>query len=198
MNRHCYFRKAIPVMVSIALLLQFSTPVTAGTVTFRVGQVQVPAGSTIDVPVEVVGSPGIGPLHLELTYDPAVLTAVEVTRGPLLSNALMESSVSGRGRVVAAIVAADPIKGDGVVVSVRFKAIGAQGQKSALTLEGVKAWERGNGRDILVTTEAGQATVTGDLSMLWVIIGAACLLALILGTVGLAIFLLTRRKTTRR
>jgi hypothetical protein len=198
MNKKSRCTKAFFVVISLALLLQFATPVTAATVTFRVGRVQVAPGSTADVPVEVVGSPGIGPLHLELVYDPAVLSAVEVTRGPLLSNALMESSVAGRGRVVAAIVAADAIKGDGVVIKVRFKAIGTQGQQSALTLDGVKAWERGNGRDVLVNTEAGLATVTGNLTTLWILVAAACLIGLALIGGGILLTLIIRRRSAPR
>jgi len=193
MNTCRYWRKAIFVLVTLVLLLQLATTVSASTVLFRAGRVQVASGAMVLVPVEVVGAPGIGPLHLELAYDPEVLTAVEVTKGVLLKNAIMESSVTGRGRVVAAIVAADPIKGDGVVVNVRFKAIEVQGQQSALSLEGVKAWERGNGHDVMVNTEAGQATVTADYTM-WILVVVVCVLSLVVLGGGLIAFLLLKRR----
>jgi hypothetical protein len=188
---HLGFVLRISFVVSLSLL--FWQSADAATATFRVGTVQVSPGSTVDVPIEVVGAPGIGPLHLELTYDSSVVAAQEVVRGPMLSNALMETNVAARGRVVMAIVSADAIKGDGVVLKVRFKGLGSQGQASALTLEGVKAWERGNGRDILVKTEAGRATIAADYSM-WLLLGAACLCLLVLFAVAVLLFLLLRRR----
>ena len=174
------------VLSGVAWLVLSAQCVQAATVMLRVGTVQVAAGSTVEVPIEAVGAPGIGPLHLELVYDPTVLLAQQVSRGPLLTNALLESNVSKQGRVVIGLVAADAIKGDGVVIKVRFKAVGNQGQQSALTLDLVKAWERGNGRDVLVTTEAGRATVLADFTM-WFIVAGACLglFILLLGGVGL-------------
>lgn len=170
--------------------------VRAATVTLRVGSVQASPGSAVEVPIEAVGAPGIGPLQMELVYDPAVLTAETVTRGALLSgNALVESNVTPRGRVIIAIVAADPIKGDGVIVNVRFKVSGSAAQPSVLTLEAVRAWERGNQREVLVKTEAGKVTVAAvaaDL-LLWVLLCAACLFGLVL-TGGSGVWILTRRK----
>jgi|GEM_PF-2011212 hypothetical protein len=167
----------------------------AATVTLRVGSVQATAGSTVEVPIEAIGAPGIGPMEMGLAYDPAVLTAETVTRGALLSgNALMEFNVAPRGRVVIALVASDPIKGDGAIVNVRFKVIGNAGQ-SALTLQAVRAWERGNQREVLVKTEAGKVTVAAVAPDLLpaLLLGAACLLGLGL-TGGGGIWVLGRRR----
>ena len=187
------FWLAILVFLGAVLLTQAAY---AATVTLRVGTAQASAGGTVEVPIEAVGAPGIGPMQMELVYDPAVLTAESVTRGALLSgNALMESNVTPRGRVIIAMVAADPIKGDGVVVKVRFKVIGSAGQQSALTLEAVKAWERGNQREVLVQTEAGKVTVAAVAtdSSLWLFLCAACLCSfLLIASVG--VLLWTRRR----
>jgi hypothetical protein len=150
----------------------------------------------VEVPIEAVDAPSIGPMQMELVYDPAVLTAEMVMRGALLSgNALMESNVTSRGRVIIAMVASDPIKGNGVIVKVRFKVIGSAGQQSALTLESVKVWERGNQREVLIKTETGKLTVAAVAAdfLLWFLLCAACLFGLLLtGSAG--IWLLTRRK----
>jgi hypothetical protein len=192
MKKHNHLGLALLAVIGFVFLPQSVRVAHAATVMLRVGTVQVAAGGTVDVPIEAVGAPGIGPLHLELTYDPAVLTAQEVTRGPLIANAMMEQSVSARGRVVIALVSADAIKGDGVVVKVRFKATGSQGQQSALTLDAVRAWERGNGRDVIVRTEAGRATVANDyVPLLW--IAVACLLLLLLAGGGGLVLLWSRR-----
>jgi hypothetical protein len=189
MRKRNMFYHTVLVLLGVVLL---GEAVHAATVTLRVGSAQASPGSTVEVPIEAIGAPGIGPMQMELVYDPAVLTAETVTRGALMSgNALMESNVIPRGRVVIAMVAADPIKGDGVIVKVRFKVIGNAGQQSTLTLETVKAWERGNQREVLVKTEAGKVTVATDYS-LWLLLGAACLCSLML--MGGGIWLLTRRK----
>lgn len=167
----------------------------AATATLRVGSIQAPSGSAVEVPIEALGAPGIGPLQMELVYDPAVLTAESVTRGALLSgNVLMESNVTPRGRVIIALVAADPLKGDGVIVKVRFKVIGGPGQQGVLTLENVKAWERSNQREVLVNTEAGKVTVAGAAtdSSLWFLLCAASLCGFLL--LAVAGILLWRRR----
>lgn len=185
------FYHALLILLGMVLL---GEAVHAATITLRVGSVRASPGSTVEVPIEAVGAPGIGPLQMELVYDPAVLTAETVTHGALLSsNALMESNVTPRGRVIVAIVAADPIKGDGVIVKVRFKVIGNAGQQSALTLEAVQAWERGNQREVLVKTEAGRVTVGGADLLAWILSGATCLFILLLVGGG-GVWLLTRRK----
>ncbi len=190
MRKRKAFYHAVLVLLGVVLL---GEAVYAATVTLRVGTAQATAGSTAEVSIEAVGAPGIGPMQMELVYDPAVLTAETVTRGALLSgNALMESNVTPRGRVIIAMVASDPVKGDGVIVNVRFKVIGSAGQQSALTLEAVKAWERGNQREVLVKTEAGKVTVAADYS-LWLLLGAVCLFGLLVAGGG-GIWILTRRK----
>ena len=117
-------------------------PALAATVTLRVASVEAQSGGSIDVPIEAVGAPGLGALHLELAYDPKVLTPDTVTRGPLAgSNALVDFNPANAGRLLIGVVSLDAIKGDGALATVRFKVIGDAGSSSALTLDSSKAWE---------------------------------------------------------
>jgi hypothetical protein len=133
---------------------------------------------------------------LELVYDPTVLTAQEVVKGPLLSNAMLESTVAPRGRAGLVFISQDPLKGDGIIAKVRFKVAGNTGQTSTLTLEKVQAWERESYRDIVIKTEAGRVTIATDFTMA-LLIAACCLLILLLFGGGGLVLLLRRNRAPR-
>ena len=178
-------------LVLLALITSGVRPVFAASVTFRAATVQAQAGGSIDVPIEAVAAPSLGALHLELAYDPKVLTPDTVTRGPLAgSNALVDFNPATAGRVLIGVVSLDAIKGDGALATVRFKVIGDAGTSSALTLDNSKAWESGTHAEVLVKTEAGKVTVGGGLPLwLFAAVGVIGLLLLFL-----IFFLLMRRR----
>ena len=178
------------VLVLLGWIVYGMLPVLAASVTFRAGTVQATAGGSIDVPIEAVAAPSLGALHLELAYDPKVLTPDTVTRGPLAgSNALVDFNPANAGRLLIGVVSLDAIKGDGVVATVRFKVIGDAGTTSALTLDNSKAWESGTHAEVLVKTEAGKVTVGGGLP-LWLFAAVGVVLALLL----LLIFIMLMRR----
>lgn len=180
-------QRSAALLIALTWLALSLSPAHAATVTVRVGMVQAPAGGTIEVPIEVIGAPGIGALQLELVYDPAVLTAQEVVKGPLLTNAMIEATIAPRGRAGMAMVSPDSIKGDGVIAKVRFKVVGNPDQKSALTLDKVQAWERDTGRDVLIKTEAGLVTLVADFT-LWIFVAIVALLLFLLLIAALLIW----------
>ena len=178
-------------LVLLGLAWSGVLPVFASSVTFRAATVQAQAGGSIDVPIEAVAAPSLGALHLELAYDPRVLTPDTVTRGPLAgSNALIDFNPGNAGRLLIGVVSLDAIKGDGVVATVRFKVVGDAGATSTLTLDNSKAWESSTHSEVLVKTEAGKVTVGGGLP-LWLFAAVAVLLALLL---LLIFFMLMRRR----
>ncbi len=183
--------RALTVFLSIGVLLATVLPVFAASVTFRVPTVQADAGGTVEVPIQAVGAPGLGAIHLELVYDPLILTADTVTRGSLAgNNALTDFNVGKPGRVVIGIVSLDAIKGDGPIATVRFKAIGAAGSTSSLTLENSKAWESSSHAEVLVTAEAGKVTVGGGFPIWLIAIALFVFILLLL----LIFFLIMRRR----
>lgn len=178
----------------------------AATITVSVSSAQAQAGGTVDVPIQVSGANGLGAVHLELTYDPRVLTAKEVTRGALAgSNALVESNVKQPGRVVIGIVSLDGIKGDGVIATARFQVVGNAGQSTEVKFENNLAWERESHAEVLVNSQAGTITIaaavnpqtaqapTAEGMPAWLIPAVIAGIVLLL-VLGLVIFLLGRRR----
>jgi hypothetical protein len=180
-------------LLSIGLILCGVLPALAASVTFRAASVQAQAGGTVDVPIEAVAAPNLGAVHIELVYDPKVLTPDTVSRGALAgSNALIDFNSGNPGRLLIGLVTLDAIKGDGAVATVRFKVIGDSGTSSDLTLQNSKAWESSTHAEVLVKTEAGKVTVVAGLPD-WLIPALIALVVLILLLIILFIFGRRRR-----
>lgn len=160
--------------------------------TLTAGSAEAPAGGTVQVPIQATAAPGVGALHLELTYDAKVLQAQTVEKGTLASgNALMDSNTSEPGRIKMGLVSLDALKGDGALANVTFKVIGDAGTRSALNIENAQAWESGTHAEILVKTEAGKVTIASASPSL-LLYGGIGLLALLV--LLLLIFLFARRR----
>ena len=180
-------------LVSLIALLAFAQTVLAATVTLRVASVEGAPNSTVDVPINIEGAKGIGAVQFDLLYDPAVVKAQSITRGPVAGdNALLESNVIQPGRMRAVFATTDGMKGDGVFATARFTVIGNTGQSSALTLESSRAWEPITHIEALVKTEPGKVTVAADYT-LWLLIAAICLVSLLLMAI-IVVWLLSRRR----
>jgi peptide/nickel transport system substrate-binding protein len=121
---------------------------------------QAMAGEEVSIPITVKDAKRIGAMQLVLTYDESVLEAKSVEKDDLLeTNVLMESNLDKPGSIAVAFTAIDGIDGDGPLLKVNFLVRGQDGQKSALTLQSVEAWEVGTLLDVLVSTESGEFTV---------------------------------------
>jgi hypothetical protein len=176
MNRFCNF-----VLCFFFTLL--SEAALAASLTMRAPSLEATAGSSVDVPIDVAGASGIGALHLEVTYDPAVIKPDTVTRGALAGgNSLIDFNPDNPGRLIIGIATLDDIKGDGVLATARFKVVGEAGQSSPLGIERGEAWEGASRQSVLVKTEAGKLTVKGGLPgwWLWILIGLLALILLLL------------------
>jgi hypothetical protein len=81
------------------------------------------------------------------------------------------------GRLIIGVVSQEKIEGDGAVVVAKFKVLGRDGQKTALTLDQAAAWEATADRlDVKVTTTPGELTVAGGLPWLWIALAALIVL----------------------
>lgn len=176
----------------IALFVLTVAVASAAAMTISTGALEGQSGGTIQVPLQLTGAPEVGALHLELLYDPKVLSPEAVTKGALAgNNALLESNLSRPGRVVFGLVTLDGIKGDGTLATVKFKVIGDAGAKSALHFENCAAWESGTHAEVLVNTQDGQVTVAAGFPswLLFALIAFGILLILLV-----IIFVLMRRR----
>ncbi len=163
---------------------------SAQSLTVSVEAAQAPSGQTVDVPILVQGSPGFAAMHLELTYNPALLSVQEIEPGDLVTGeALTAFNTDEAGRVVISVAASEQIEGDGSLAVARFQVEGEQGQTSPLDLEYPKAWDE-SGFDLVVDVESGEFTVASN-NMLLLLAAVACLLLLLFLLVAL---LLIRRR----
>jgi hypothetical protein len=180
----------LPIVMLLAATFLGAAVVQAQSATVRVASVEAPVGQVAVVPVTVEGSPGIAAMHIELTYDPAVLAVESVEAGSLMAgNALAAFNTDEPGRVVISLAAAENVSGDGPLAVAQFRVNGEAGQVSALELEYPEAWDE-SGFDVLVNTEAGQVTVGSAGLPLWLLalFGVLALLVILL------ILLLARRR----
>lgn len=189
---------AFRVGVALFVLAAGSGTADAAGVTFSLPTMEVKPGQEFDVPITVKGVKGMSALQLLLTYDPAVLEVVAsddpdktFTRGKILPDrAIMTVYTEPPGRLpILYMGGADEVKKqmfaveeDGVLVTVRFKAIGQPGQKTALAIEKAQAFQLSD-MDMLVKTEAGEVTIAAapsELPWLWIAIGIGVLLLLLM------------------
>jgi hypothetical protein len=185
------YRRILVFACALILFGASARMIQAASVTLRAPAVEGTAGRTVDVPIQAAGASGLGAVHVEVVYDPALLKAEAVTNGTLAgATALVEGNVNKPGRVVIGIVAPDSINGDGVVANVRFQVIGNAGQSSMLTLEKGAAWERTSYAEVLVQTEAGKVTIAAGWPW-WLILAAIAVLIILL----LILFFARRRRS---
>jgi hypothetical protein len=175
-----------------------AAPAHATPVTVTVDSFQATAGDVARVPVLVEGARDIGALHLELQYDPSVLSVESVENGtlPAARNAMLEFNAGAPGRVVIGLISVDGIQGDGAIAIITFKATGRSGQKTTLELQQCRAWETKSHFDILVDARSGSAQLTGISGaklLPWILLAAAIVLLFLI--VALALLLRGRKNT---
>lgn len=115
-----------------------------------------PAAKVITVPILATRADNVGSLEFVLVYDPAKLELVQVERGVLSGDALVDSSSPGPGRLWAGIVDVNGINGSGSVAVVKFSVRENVGGTMPLTLENISAFNSNTLVDIITGTTAGQ------------------------------------------
>lgn len=164
----------------------------ADTVTFSIADVTVRAGEQVAIPIVVKGAKGMSAMQALLTYDPNVLElsgeSADVIRGEIVpNNAILQAQTTVAGRLPILFVGGADVESkqvsavqqDGTLVTIRFKVIGAAGQKTQLGLEGAEAFQV-NDMDMLVETKSGALTIQSTFPWWWVAIAAAGLFVLLL------------------
>ncbi len=77
----------------------------------------------IEVPVTLSNARSVGSLEFVLVYDPEVLELMEVEKGKLAGNSLIDSSSRTPGRVWTALINPQGISGNGEVAKFTFEVI---------------------------------------------------------------------------
>ena len=184
--------RGLQLLVWLAAMLPWVSELALGAdLTLRLPSVEARSGGTVDVPITVGGASGIGAIQLEVIYDPAVITADTVTRGPLAgNNALVDFNPNNQGRLIVGLATLEDISGEGVIATARFKVIGNAGQSSTLALAKGEAWEGKTHQPVVIRTEAGNLRVVGGVPWWWWLIGV--LIAVVV--LGLLLWFLLRRR----
>jgi hypothetical protein len=105
------------------------------TATLALPTVVVTSGDQISLPLEMaLVSGGLLGVDVAFAYDPTVVSATAVTRGPLAAGWSIASNRSEPGQVQVGLAGAEPITGDGQLLVVFFEAVGTLGSTTTLTL----------------------------------------------------------------
>lgn len=95
----------------------------------------VPPGETVSVPIRLEKAEHIGSLGFNLSYDPAVAQVVNVSKGSIMDPAVFSYNDKETGIIRFGFASATGVSGEKDAAAViEFKAIGAEGSKSPLTL----------------------------------------------------------------
>ncbi len=143
-------------------------------VAVSIAELLTPADDTVIVPVIVEGaaSKGLIAYEFELRYDPSVLQpeADPVDLSETVSRGLSaKSNAEEPGLLKVAVYGPTSIESNGLLMKIRFKAVGVSGTTSPLTLEHLMFNEGEsrtlvtNGRVELSATEPSQAEIAGRL-----------------------------------
>lgn len=187
-----YISKIVVSLVAIMVVMAATSNAQAQTpVNVQVDSVELETGAIDTVPIAVTGADGIVAMHVEITYDPAVLQWDGLENGDLLSsNSLVEVNPDTAGTVIIGIATLDPVSGTGPLLLPRFSVLGAEGATATVGLQNVAAWDE-NGFDVLIQTQDQNLSITGAGGL------PILLIALIVGAVvviGIAAWLMKRRR----
>jgi len=110
-----------------------TTPFATGMV-LLVGDWVVPPGETVRVPIRLESAQDVASLGFNLKYDPSVARVVQVHKGALMAASTFICNTQTPGVIRFGLASSSGVKGSGSVAVVEFKAIGARGSKSPLSL----------------------------------------------------------------
>jgi len=114
---------------------------STGTGTWLVAESRVTSpGDTVLVPIRLENAQGIGSLGFTISYNPAVIQYIKADKGAVIpTDASFVPNSPQQGTVILAYATSGTINGSGTAAQLEFKAIGAQGSQSSLTLSEITA-----------------------------------------------------------
>ncbi|NQT85338.1 SBBP repeat-containing protein, partial [bacterium] len=118
---------------------------------------------TVDLPIHLNDVSSLGSLNFDLTYDPAVVQVVKVDRGDLLNrpNTLFRANTKETGVIHFGLASKTGISGSGPVAYVTFKAVGKDGDASALPPARLLPTDTA-GKRVALTQRAGEITIVKE------------------------------------
>lgn len=182
----------VSLVAVVAVMAAMSNAQAQIPVNVQVDAVELETSAIDTVPIVITGADGIVAMHVEITYDPAVLQWDSLENGNLLSsNSLVEVNPDIAGTVIVGIATLDPVSGTGPLLLPRFSVLGVDGATATVGLQNVAAWDE-NGFDVLIQTQDQNLAIAGGSGL------PILLIALIVGAVviiGIAAWLMKGRRT---
>ena len=115
----------------------------------------------IEVPVLLSRARNVGSLEFVLVYEPQMLKLVEVKKGDLAGESLIDSGSRTPGRVWTALINTEGITGDGAVAVFTFEVLDSEATEGPLELKNVYAHDATSLLDLLAETSQGEFAVDG-------------------------------------
>lgn len=173
----------------ILAAMMLVSPAFAANGELFVSDVSGGAGSTVEIPLNLKSSVGIGSIDIVVSYDASVLQLESIEKGSLTGNSMIDYNANTQGRVTIALADSQSMNGEGSVAVLKFKVLGKEGDKSAITITSASANEAATLIDVRLDTKAGSFSVTG---------GSIGLIGIIaVGVVLAAIVLVIKRKGSK-
>jgi len=138
----------------ITLLITLGQTASAATIALKVESIKG-SGASVEVPIAMSESGGLGALQFDLTYDPTIVNPKSVENGIAMINGMVEFKVKSPGLLGIAFISSEPVYGSGELLKVRFKPVAKKAGNTILTITEESAWDFENNLEMLVTTEDG-------------------------------------------
>ena len=116
----------------------------------------VAAPPRIEVPIRLSRADNIGSLEFVLAYDPEMLELVDVKKGNLAGESLLDSGSRNPGRIWTALINPEGITGNGTVAVFTFDLLDSEVTESILNLESVYANDATTLLDLLAEPSHGK------------------------------------------
>ena len=172
-------RMGIVIIIGLALLISGAA---AATMTVSIDSASVKPDSNAVIPVKVTGASNLGAMDMVITYDPSVLQFSSADLGELSTNGMVEANGATPGTVKIGFVDTKGITGEGNIVKMTFKVVGAAGKTSQVNVQVPGAWNL-DLVDIQTSTSGGTISVGGGKAPLSIVtvLGALCAVFVFLG-----------------
>ncbi len=120
--------------VCLFILIMMSTPPAAAATLTLPPDAGAPSGMNTVVLLDIDAAAGLLGTDLVLTYDPAVITAVDVSTTALSSPHIVIHNLAPAGMIRISLYGTQPLSGSGALLALTFTASGPAGSRTSLDL----------------------------------------------------------------
>jgi len=113
------------------------------------------------VPIEVKQAENIGSLMIQLSYDPATMSALEVKSSQLTTNSMIEYNTKVPGLVLVGIVDTEGINGDGAIAEISFDIV-QNAETTLILIDQLEAYDVETLIDVQFVTNHGLYSFEDD------------------------------------